>query len=116
MTRASWVKFLTGYHGYFSEIDIMNYEPIFKTPFSLNILIFIICYETQECIPVGCVLSAAVAICHGGCLPGGMSARVVVSALGGGVSAFLYFHHSNPIRMNESYITRILFVYQTPPL
>ena len=30
-------------------------------------------YEEQECIPVGCVTSAALAICPGGgCLPGGV--------------------------------------------
>ena len=35
----------------------------------------------QECIPVGCVPSAAVAVCWGGCLTGGDL------SMGGGLSA-----------------------------
>ena len=33
----------------------------------------------QECIPVGCVLSAAVAVCWGGVCPGGVYLGVCVS-------------------------------------
>ena len=43
-----------------------------------------LCYK-QECIPVGCVPSAAVAISGGGCLPGGCLPRAGVSSRGGGI-------------------------------
>ena len=43
------------------------------------------CSTEQECIPVGCIPSAAVAICWGGCLPRGLSARGGVCPGGGGV-------------------------------
>ena len=48
-------------------------------------------YDQQECIPVGCVPSAAVAVCRGGawslsggCLPGGVCPGAGVSARGRG--------------------------------
>ena len=49
------------------------------------------CFQ-QECIPVGCLPSAVVAVCPGGCLPKAVPAQGCVSAWGvcvcpGGVSA-----------------------------
>ena len=73
----------------------------------------------QECIPVGCVPSAAVAICWGGgCLPGGVSAQRGclprggvcpgvclpggVSAQGAGVSAGVCLADTPPVdRMTD---------------
>ena len=37
--------------------------------------------QKQECIPVGCVPSAAVAVCWGGGWPGGVSAQVVSASM-----------------------------------
>ena len=41
-------------------------------------------YKKQECIPLGCVPSAAIAVCWAGCLPGG---RVSARGVPRGVSA-----------------------------
>ena len=46
------------------------------------------CRIQQECIPVGCVPSATVAVSGGVCLlPGGCQLWTAVSALGGGIPA-----------------------------
>ena len=42
-------------------------------------------FDKQECIPVGCVPSAAVAVCWGGiCLPGGSACQGGLPSLSGG--------------------------------
>ena len=81
------MRFFSEKIGKIGTFQINRMMETLQLPFKVNKYGYIM---KQECIPVGCVPSAAVAVCWGGlpggrCLPGGVSAWVVCMSAQRGV-------------------------------